>query len=1352
MKAFVRPWVVLLGVLSASPSMAAAPYVPPQLEAWRAWVLERHPDQACPPVHSDASVRPCVWIDRLDVRAGADGARFDLDVEIFASSDVVLPGDASRWPVDVMVDGRPAIVTRRDERPRVRLDAGRHAIAGGIDWTRMPESLPVPRNHGLLTLVVDGKPVTNALVEGDVLWLGRTAAAGAPAANDSLEARVFRRLADGIPVVLDTTVDVSVAGSNRIVTLGRAVPEGFVVTRIASPLPARVEPDGQLRVQVEPGDWRVVVSARAQAPVNAFRASPAGEHWPKQEIWGFAADRALRVVMVEGAPGVDLSQTKAPFQDLPGFALGSDDELRLVEQFRGDPNPSPNEFTVSRNAWLAFDGGRVVVQDVLDAAVQRPSRLTADFVPGRVTIDGVPQLITAIGGAESGIELPQGQHRIEAVSEFPRAEFDVVPGWHVDAASLATTLNLPPGWRLVATRGVDHAPEAWLAQWNVWNLFLVVVTIAVAARLLGALGATLVGVALVLVYHEPGAPTFAWLVMLVLLAGVRVSRAGWFRRILNVAYFLVLALTLVACVVFAVDGFRKAIYPQLERPGAVPIAMPAYEMPVPAQEMMRMESRGVVSDAASPAALVRSRPEAKAADELYPADLKVQTGPAVPRWTWTTVTLGWDGPVTAGQPFGLTLMPPWLTRTLYVAGPVLLLLVLGLFTLANVPTLPRLPPAIARFVRRAPATAATALVAWVVAGSMTAPDARAAELPDAGLLGELERRLTAPPECMPGCAGVERVTIALDERRLRVEVAVHADVASAVPLPADDGHWLPEDVRSDGRDVALRRDDGGQLFVALPAGRTIVVLEGTVATLDRFELPFPLPPGRLALEVSGWQVFGLDEGQLRGRALQFAREARSEATHEGASLRPEPIAPYYAVERELRFGLEWRATTAVRRVAPDEGVVPFAVPLLAGESVLSGQVTAEGGQVRGVLAAGQNELRYESTLAQADALRLEASALATLNERWTLVPSNLWHLEFEGIPPAKTAVNEAPGPRFHPLPGEVLTVRITRPDAVPGESVTVESVRLDDEPGRRARKTRLTLDLLASQGGEYAVTLPADATVTNITIDGRVEPLPLVAGPVGLPIVPGRQSIVVTWESPQPIATGTRTSVVELSTVARNIDLTLALSADRWPLLVGGPALGPAVMYWGVLVLVILIALALARIPGLPLSTMDAVLVGLGMSLCNLPGTVVVGVWLLVLLARRRAAERLMAGSVATFQLLQILLAVFSIVAVATLAATVPFGLLGAPDMHIAGNESTAYSLRWFQDESAGGIPGAWVVSLPLWVYRVAMLLWSLWLAFAIVRWARWAWESYSAGAAWRKVGRRVVTAPAPDVPPASGN
>ena len=46
----------------------------------------------------------------------------------------------------------------------------------------------------------------------------------------------------------------------------------------------------------------------------------------------------------------------------------------------------------------------------------------------------------------------------------------------------------------------------------------------------------------------------------------------------------------------------------------------------------------------------------------------------------------------------------------------------------------------------------------------------------------------------------------------------------------------------------------------------------------------------------------------------------------------------------------------------------------------------------------------------------------------------------------------------------------------------------------------------------------------------------------------------------------------------------------------------------------------------------------------------------------------------------------------------------------------------------------AWVLSVPLLVYRLLMLLWSLWLAFALLRWLKWGWQAYSTHGLWRTV------------------
>ena len=179
----------------------------------------------------------------------------------------------------------------------------------------------------------------------------------------------------------------------------------------------------------------------------------------------------------------------------------------------------------------------------------------------------------------------------------------------------------------------------------------------------------------------------------------------------------------------------------------------------------------------------------------------------------------------------------------------------------------------------------------------------------------------------------------------------------------------------------------------------------------------------------------------------------------------------------------------------------------------------------------------------------------------------------------------------------------------------------------------------------------------------------------------------------------------------------------------GGPSLGPALLFWGVFLVVALVGWLLTRVPGTALRPLDALLLAFGLTLCNLPTAVLVAVWVLVLRAKSQWIERI---EMHTFRnAVQVLTAGLTVITVIGLVVSVPMALLGSPDMQVVGNGSSSYFYRWYADQAVGQVPTAWVLSLPLWVYRVAMLVWSLWLAFALLRWLRWGWQAWSTPKTW---------------------
>ncbi len=186
---------LVLAIATAAPLAGAPAAVPQPLEPWAPWVLDRHPDLACPRLDDDAV---CVWPGRLRLDLGDAGGSFRLEVVADAEAVVELPGDAVHWPAEVTVNGAAAVLRGDGGRPAVKVEAGRHRLAGQFRWRRRPESLAVPAAVATVELRLDGREVPRPRREADGrLWLGESRESAQEA--DRLELAVHRLLADGVP-------------------------------------------------------------------------------------------------------------------------------------------------------------------------------------------------------------------------------------------------------------------------------------------------------------------------------------------------------------------------------------------------------------------------------------------------------------------------------------------------------------------------------------------------------------------------------------------------------------------------------------------------------------------------------------------------------------------------------------------------------------------------------------------------------------------------------------------------------------------------------------------------------------------------------------------------------------------------------------------------------------------------------------------------------------------------------------------------------------------------------------------------------------------------------------------------
>jgi hypothetical protein len=429
----------------------------------------------------------------------------------------------------------------------------------------------------------------------------------------------------------------------------------------------------------------------------------------------------------------------------------------------------------------------------------------------------------------------------------------------------------------------------------------------------------------------------------------------------------------------------------------------------------------------------------------------------------------------------------------------------------------------------------------------------------------------------------------------------------------------------------------------------------------------------------------------------------------------------------------------VRRLSPPDEAIVVEVPLLAGESVTTPGLEVRAGRVRVALAPGVREAAWTSVLPVTDALELAAPADAPWTEAWSVRASPIWHLAAEGIPPVQADPGR-PGPNlaWRPWPGERVRLAVERPEGIGGATRTLDASRLALRPGAHSTDAELALTLRSSQGGEQRVTLPEGAELQRVAIDGREQPIRQEGRAVVLPLVPGTVVAELAWREPRGLGARWRGPEVDVGVPGVNAEVEVTPPAGRWLLFAAGPPLGPAVLFWPLLAVYLAIAVVLGGTRLAPLRTHQWLLLALGLTQVSVVGAGLVPLWLLALGWRCADGARVPGR---WLDLVQVTLALLTLAALAALLASIRAGLLGLPEMQIAGNGSSAGLLRWYQDRTEGLLPRPSVLSVPLWVYRVLMLLWALWIAQALVGWLRFGWSAASTGELWRPLRR-----PRPDL------
>jgi hypothetical protein len=1373
--AFRLLWVFIFIIAFLPPCRAKeAPYVPVLLEPWVDWVLHEKKEQLdCIPQYNDEDIYQCVWPSRLEVVLDDQEGKFSQSWLVHKKTWVALPGNSRQWPGEVQVDGKVQVIIQKGKIPGVLLDPGFHRIIGGFTWSNLPENLQIPNGSALVSLIVNNEKREFPNIDGSGrLWLKSVQVENK--IENQLKIQSFRLITDSIPpqVLLYFTLDV--AGSAREITLGPLYnPEKLIPLSLKSPLPTKLEQYGRMIMQVRPGQYSIAVRLRHSGPLRELLFSPPENgFWPQQEIWSFAAQPDLRLVQIEGVPSIDPVQTSMPknwikypaYRMLPGNSMG------FKELKRGDPRPAPDQLTLDRSLWLRFDGSGYFVQDNIKGRKNTNWRLeiTPPITLGRVAVDGIEQLITQSKGSEkAGVELRNGVLNLIADSVYHGkiANFPAT-GWDHDFQQVKGRLFLPPGWKLLNAIGIDNISSTWIKQWTLLDFFAVLLFTIAIAKLFSKPLAGVAFLTLVLIFHEPGAPRFIWLALLLGFTLLKYLPPGKFKKVVKIYHGIVILSLVVIVIPYAVNALRIGIYPQLARPWT---SMGEYASPQPSSlpmspQMDTVQDKEMVQERMHQTDMARKIPSKQmafksggrlgkdlekrmdigkevssktstpsAASSYYGSQVMqhdpkalTQTGPGMPRWLpFETIKFSWAGPVTRDQMVSFTLIGPGINLVLaFVRVFLIFFLALGMFGIRYWPG--------KGFNTKD--LKALKLFSFLLFFLLSPILLQASEIPSQQMLNTLQERLLEKDECFPLCSNISDVYIEISHDRLSMDVHMDAQIDSAIPIPSHVKHWLPQEVMIDGTPAQglLRKENN--LWMLVSAGKHVVTISGPVRKQNIIQLPFPLKPHKVSIKADGWTVEGANPDGSLDAQLQFKR-IMDQDVKQPEMLETGILPPFVLVERNILLGLVWKIQTKIQRRSPAKAGIVLDIPLLPGESVTTPGIQVRDGNVKINLGPDQTRLFWESFLEPGDQILLEHKETNTWTEIWKVNVSPIFHLEYEGIPVILHKIGNHWYPTWHPWPGEAVSLKISRPTGIDGQTLTIEKSLLELRPGRKNTGARMVLSIKSSQGGHHTITLPSNAKLQEVKIKGKIQPIRQEGNLVVLPIIPGEQNIELKWLEAKGIATQYKSSRVDLGLSSVNANLDIYLPSNRWPLFLGGEHLvGPAVLFWSIIIILVLVAFGLSKTGWTQLKIYHWFLLGIGMSMGNLAAGLIVVAWLIALDLKGKRAN----PTGLQFNLIQVGIAVLTIAAISSLVFSISKGLLGHPDMNIMGNGSNSGLLRWYQDVSGSILPQAWVFSIPMLIYRIAMLAWALWLSFWLVGILKWGWKQFITPTIWYSLTFRI--------------
>jgi hypothetical protein len=1106
---------------------------------------------------------------------------------------------------------------------------------------------------------------------------------------------------------------------------------------------------------------------------------PSLKEWPSEEIIVWDAPPQERIVEIEGGTTASPELVSLPKEWAKGapYIVAAGGSLALKERSRGEIAKKGDGITMDREIWLDFSGNGLTFRDSFFGWLGTSHRLNALPVLSLTRATGgdtatSPLLVAQDPfSGETGVEVRSPSLNIQAVSRMARTTVLPVSGWNHTLASFNARLWLPPSWKLLWTSDTISAPQSWVSSWSLLELFLSILVIVATYHFFGGPCALLVLCGVFINQGEFLAPRFLFVHLILLAAWQRVlSKSGSFLYKLVTA---LLTITFIAwtsqSVAFMKLQLTQLLFPQLESGTRYRTSYQELASLIDAsfltwplllfgvayllyfghslwsaksflQRLGRLIGGALIgvfllvvlttysvrfygfqtAGSYTPAAPLRSFSgtpynedrggdlafsPSKMDDKIYQQQKgkTFQSGASLPEWRWKSYDLRAQGAVYPDDTFSLVLLPPWATRALCLLR-LLIVTLLGWIIFRRIGLkIPRLTPS-----------------HGALAVMMFAPSFASAQFPPTTLLEELERSVKAH-ECKSSrCATISEGHLRLDVSTFELTLRVSSQGRSAISLPGPLALITPSSVKVNNQESRiLRRTDDDFLQVQLEHGESTLLVQGSLPQEeDAFSIQLRDKPLYFTTTSTSWLIEGVSSTGVPNESL---RVTSLDPKNASTLIRTNPISlpQWIRAERRIVASDDLVVTTRVERQGNLATPLTTSIPLVPGEQVLSSSIrvidTPQGKEASLSFPSTTSVLEFQSALPPTRSLRLTASTRERFSEEWLIACSSVVHCVPSGLPSLSGILNGSHAFRWLPFPGESIELSITPLPALPGDVVTVDNINHSISWAAATLEGTIRARLRVTEQKTLTLSLPKDATVLTISVDGTPHPISENASP--LLFNPGSHFLEANYSVPTTFARREVVPEVSLGIPVHNLTVTIEPGTARWLLFTGGGSWGPAVLIWSKILFIALFCVAASSLGYIPVSLIGSLLLAVGLS--TLPLIVIafpltwlfiLGLWPSLPLATKEKMN------VSTKY---IVIICSTIGALVSFYAIVRIGLLLHPPMLIAGNQSTASLLRWTFDYAPSSLPRPWVLSTSLFWWRTFALIWSLWLVLALIRWMK---------------------------------